>query len=224
MGVDDQGGLGADVGRAPDPGQDAVAIDAHRALENAADQAFLPPDLARGKLAIVHQAGELGACAGAAGGAVISLARAEDEVLAIRSGTVGGPNSSMWSISPSWSPVMPCAVSCLANAPGDLGEAFGVLQGNGLAVVLHQEEPVAAPGDVADIRPQAGNVDGDMPGRPVAGHVVDRHVVVVFERERRRCRPASPAGAFPGRSCPGGPASRRGRWSRGRTCPGSRRC
>ena len=54
-----------------------------RALEDAADDAFLPPDLSRRELAVSGQARELGARPGAAGGTVVGLAGAEHEVLAV---------------------------------------------------------------------------------------------------------------------------------------------
>src|SRR4051794_24512144 len=84
LGVEEERGLGVDVGRAADARMDPAVNDPRRSLEDAADDALLPPDLARGERAVGHQAGDLRAGAGAAGGAVVRLARAEDEVLAVR--------------------------------------------------------------------------------------------------------------------------------------------
>ena len=70
-------------------GRTLPSIDLRRALEDAADDALLPPDLALGELAVGDQAGELGARAGAAGRAVIGLARAEHEVAAVGPGHRG---------------------------------------------------------------------------------------------------------------------------------------
>ena len=64
-------------------------------------------------------------------------------------GTVGGPNSSMWSISAPPVPVIPLRGQGLADPPGHVGQPFDVGHAQGLAVLVHQEEPVAAPGDVA---------------------------------------------------------------------------
>ena len=57
-----------------------------RAFEDAADDALLPPDLARAQLAVGGQAGQLGAGAGAARRAVVGLAGAEHEVPAVGAG------------------------------------------------------------------------------------------------------------------------------------------
>src|SRR5262245_38654720 len=65
-GVEEEAGFGGDVGAAGD-GWDQLAVDhLELAVEDAADDAFLAPDLAGLQLAVGRQAGELGARAGAA--------------------------------------------------------------------------------------------------------------------------------------------------------------
>src|SRR3954469_24766741 len=68
-GVEDQRGVGGDVGAAANRGDQRVAAAAGRAFEDPAEDALLPPRLALGELAVCVEAGELGAGAGAAGGA-----------------------------------------------------------------------------------------------------------------------------------------------------------
>ena len=58
------------------------------AFEDAAHDALLPPDFAGRELAVGVEAGQLGAGAGAAGRAVVGLAGAEHEILAIGAGRV----------------------------------------------------------------------------------------------------------------------------------------
>ncbi len=87
--VEDQIGLGVDVRFARDFGVELVAFDEPRSLEDAADDALLAPDLARLEFAVGVEARELGAGAGAAGRAVVRLAGAEDEVLAVGAGRGG---------------------------------------------------------------------------------------------------------------------------------------
>src|SRR5262245_36867890 len=64
--VEDQRRLGVDVSAAGNARDDPAAVDAHRALEDAADDALLPPEPAFLQLAVGEEAGELGAGAGAA--------------------------------------------------------------------------------------------------------------------------------------------------------------
>src|SRR5579862_5531646 len=71
--VEQQRRLGADVGRAGDARDDALAVAVHAPLEDAADDALLPPDVALLDLTVGEQAGELGAGAGAARRAVVRL-------------------------------------------------------------------------------------------------------------------------------------------------------
>src|SRR5262245_55589306 len=82
--VEEQRRLSAHVSRSCDGGDDAVAVPMVMASEGAADDALLDPRLPFGEPAVRGQAGELGAGPGAAGGAVVDLAGAEDEVARAR--------------------------------------------------------------------------------------------------------------------------------------------
>ena len=82
-GVEDEGGFGCDVGGAGYGGNDSVFRGGEAAFEDAADDAFLTPDLAGGEFAVGGEAGELGAGAGAAGGAVVFGTGTEDEAAAV---------------------------------------------------------------------------------------------------------------------------------------------
>ena len=64
---------------------DLTPVEPHRALEDAADDALLPPHLSRSQFPVGEQAGDLGTGAGAARRPVIRLARAEDEVATVSS-------------------------------------------------------------------------------------------------------------------------------------------
>jgi hypothetical protein len=87
-GIEDQRRLGRHE-RAPPDHRDhrralavlgAVRDRLDRPLEDAAEDAFLPPGLAGPELAVGVKAGELRARAGAAGRAIVGAARAQDEV------------------------------------------------------------------------------------------------------------------------------------------------
>src|SRR2546430_1369676 len=84
--TEDQGRLRTDVGRPGDPRDDPAALDAHRTLEDAADDALLPPDLAFVQLTVGVETGQLGAGAGAARRTVVGVAGTEDEVAAVGGG------------------------------------------------------------------------------------------------------------------------------------------
>ena len=101
-------------------------------------------------------------------------------------GTLGGPKSSIWSISAPSGARDPCRGQGLANPPGDFGQPFDVGHAQGLAVIVHQKEPVSAPGDVSHVGLQARHGHAHVLGQPVALDVVDRHGVGTFERDRHR--------------------------------------
>src|SRR5437879_4859412 len=88
--VEQQRRLGGDVCRPLDARDDPAVDDAERALEDAADDALLPPDVALAQLAVGEEAGELGAGPGAAGRAVVCHAGAEDEIAAVGVGVARG--------------------------------------------------------------------------------------------------------------------------------------
>src|SRR5688572_17203891 len=126
-----------------------------RGLEAAADDALLHPGLALGELAVGRQAGELRARAGAAGRAVVGLARAEHEVARSRRGGRRPEELDVIDVG------IALRVEHLADAPARLRQHFHVLHLQDLAMVLHEEEPVPAPGYVSSDLPELGHVDSD---------------------------------------------------------------
>ena len=69
----------------------SLRVDLEAADEHAAGDALLPPDLARAQLPVGVEAGELRARAGAAGRAIVGIARAEHEASAVRDSRRRGP-------------------------------------------------------------------------------------------------------------------------------------
>jgi len=161
-----------------DAGKNGVALYAEAAFEDGAEDAALPPDFAGGELAVGEEAGELGAGTGAAGGAIVGLAGAEDEVGAVVIRAVGAVAG--WA--EELDVVDGLAVGAgdalsgegLKDGPGVFGEVVYILQGEGLAVVLDEIEPVSSPGDIACDCAIAGDVDWDGGGGAVAGDVLYR--------------------------------------------------
>src|SRR5437899_186998 len=66
--------------RAGDRGEDPVALMTKARCERAAQDALLDPLLVFEKFSVGGEAGEFGAGSGAAGGTVVGLTRAEDEI------------------------------------------------------------------------------------------------------------------------------------------------
>src|SRR5262249_10353313 len=154
---------------------------AHRAFEDAADDALLPPDLAFAELAVGDEAGELGAGPGAARGTVVRLSRTEDKVppVGVRRarraaqfdmvdlGAVGAGNVG--------------SRQGITHGPGDVGKPFHVIEQEALTVIFHQIEPVAAPGNVPLDLAKFGHIDSYVLRVSVACNIVDGDVVRVFE-------------------------------------------
>src|SRR5262249_34139023 len=156
-------------GAAGDARDDPAAVDAHRPLEDAADDALLPPDLAFPELTVGVEAGELGAGAGAAGRAVVGAPGAEDEVAAVgrdvgrRAEQLGGVDGA------AVGPGDAVALQGAADAPGEVGQVLDVGQPQLLAVLGDEEEPVAAPGHVAGDGAEVLDTYRDVLGVAVAG-------------------------------------------------------
>src|SRR5690606_16764823 len=138
----------ADVGAAAQ-GRDDLAVLARfvAGLELAANDTGLAPDLSRREFAVGGQAGQFGAGAGAAGRAVVGLAGAEHEVAAV--GVLVGAEK----LDVVDAPIAPASDALgfqgLADGPGVIREGGPVGAGHDPVGRLDQEEPVAAPGDVA---------------------------------------------------------------------------
>ena len=167
-GVDEQFALGHDPGFAADGGDDLAVLDGYLAFEEAADDAFLAPDAAFGQGTIGIEAGELGAGAGAAGGAVVGFAGAEHETLAIGA-RGGGKKLDVVDFRPVRAAQAVEGIG-FAQTPGEIGELFEVLQAELQTVVVAEEEPVAAPGDIT-VNGAAIDLDGDMREVAVGGDV-----------------------------------------------------
>jgi len=87
--VKEQLSFGCDVGRSGNGWNQACAFQRDGAGEDGAEDTFLTPECPKLELAVGDEAGEFGAGAGAAGGAVVGFAGAEDEVAAVIGGVVG---------------------------------------------------------------------------------------------------------------------------------------
>ncbi len=149
-------------------GVDCAVFDTYPAIESAADEAFLTPDLAWCEFAIGIKAGEFGGGSGAAGGAVVGFAGAEDEVSGVGSRGDGWPvefNMVDFGVA--------LRVDGLADGPRVRGKGFQVGEFDAFRGSVDKEEPVAAPGDVAGDRAVGGDLDGDACCRAIGGDVVD---------------------------------------------------
>src|ERR1017187_1338567 len=179
--VENQLGIRIHVRGAGDLGIDLAIHDGNRPFEDAADDALLTPDLAGQQFAIGVEAGQLGAGSGAAGRAVVGFTGTEHEVLAIGAGS-GGFSEEL--------DVIDLAAiragdavggETPADAPGKIGELVEPFESERLAVVAAEEEPVAAPCDVAIHAANPRRVHGDMHGAAVTGHVADGDAAIVTE-------------------------------------------
>src|SRR5262249_30633567 len=153
--------------RASNSRHDLAGFDSSRCLEDTADDAFLTPELALGELAVGQQAGDLRAGASAARRAIVSLPRAEYEVLAI------GARHGRWAEEldvidlRAGVPRHALRREGLANPPGDFGQAIDMGKLERLTVLGDEKEPVASPGHVADISSQPWHVDRHILGASV---------------------------------------------------------
>src|SRR5690606_2537574 len=149
-----------DVRAAADGGDDAAAFGVLvAALELAADHTGLAPQLARLQLAVGRQAGQLGAGAGAAGRAVVGLAGAQHEVAAVGLGVVGEQLDVVDQAAVLAADALVFQRLLHGHRVG--GEGVQIVAGYAQAVVADQEEPVAAPGDIAGYLAVTRHVDGD---------------------------------------------------------------
>src|SRR5688500_8403486 len=176
--VEEQRALRGHVGSSPDGGNDlarrAIKPSVRRA-EGAADDAFLHPGCALGKLAVRGEAGELGAGAGAARRAVVGLAGTQDEAARARAGCLRRPEElHMVDIR------MPLRVQRLADAPGAIGQSLDASE-----ILLYEKKPVAAPGDIA-FHNLAVDINVDCLVRTPTRHVLHRDFAVRFQRRRDR--------------------------------------
>src|SRR5205823_6325721 len=73
---------------------------------------------------------------------------------------------------------------CLPDAPGEVGEPLDIGKVQHLPVLTDEEEPVAAPGHVADDLADSIDCDGDRCGVAIARHVLDGNAVAAGPVER----------------------------------------
>ena len=74
--------------------------------------------------------------------------------------------------------VYPLRFKGLEHGPGVLGEGFDIVQLQRLAVVADQEEPVAAPGNIALHAAMPGYVNGDLLAVAVGGHIAHSDLAI----------------------------------------------
>src|ERR1022692_3604709 len=159
-------------------------VDGERGLEHGTDHAFLPPYFAGLQFPVRKQARELGAGPGAARRAVVGETGAKDEIAAIqlRSGrrtenfdvidlrAVGSTKAGR--------------LQRLPHLAGEGRKRRGIVRGDTKAAGFDQEEPVAAPCDVADDLAVARNVQLYFCGKSVAWHVADGHARAIVQGRR----------------------------------------
>ncbi|MCY1532882.1 hypothetical protein D9M68_681780 [compost metagenome] len=167
------------MGAAANGGDDALALPLEAAFELAADHAGLAPGLAFGQFAVGGEAGQLGAGAGAAGRAVVGLARAEHEVAAVGVRVVGEQLDMVDRPAVFATDVL--VFQGLHHCAGIGGEGVEVVAGDALAVVGDEEEPVAAPGDIAGDAAEPGHVQAHVLAVAVGRHVAHAHRTVVVQ-------------------------------------------
>ncbi|CAM2160551.1 hypothetical protein PT2222_80135 [Paraburkholderia tropica] len=147
-------------------------------LEHAADDALLLPHGARRKRRVGGEAGDLRARAGAARRAVVRLAGAQHEVAAVeaRRRRIG----EQFDMVDQRAALARDAIRFerLANRPGHIRERFDVGEVERLAVIGDEEEPVAAPRDIAMDAAEARHVDRHVGAVAIRGHVAHGHAAV----------------------------------------------
>ena len=145
--VEDQLIIAAHPGFAADRGDDACGGALVAGGKLAADDAGLAPDRSRLQFAILRQAGQL-ALVPVPHGERSGLSRTEYEAAAV-GGIVIGEQLDMID-NAAVVAADPRGFQPLAHRPGVVGELWDVLRGNGERVIVDQEKPVAAPGNIAD--------------------------------------------------------------------------
>ena len=131
--------------------------------------------------AIRGQAGELGAGARAAGRAVVGLAGTQHEVAAV--------GAALCRLAEQLDVIdvgMPLGIRRLAHAPGEVGERFEIAHVDLETVLAHQEEPVAAPGDVARHLADARHLEHHVARAAVARHVAEFDRAIGAQRRVHR--------------------------------------
>src|SRR5262249_26901842 len=157
---------------------DLPVHDRDRSLEYASHNALLSPHLAGLQLAVRVKARQLGAGPGPARRSVVGLSRTEDEVAALSAG--GRGRAEQFDMINLFAAIAADAArgQSLADSPRELGQLVEAVHRQGLAVAAHQEEPVAAPGDIAGDFAERRDVDRHAGGRAVARDVADPNAAI----------------------------------------------
>ncbi|MFT5130465.1 MAG: UDP-glucose 4-epimerase, partial [Rhodothermales bacterium] len=150
----------------------------HAALKDAADNTFLAPDLALGEFAVGDQAGEFGARASAAGRAIVGTTRAHDIASAVCIWIRGRAEELHVIDLAAVVATNACCFEGAADGPRAGFESCDVRELQLESVVVYQEEPVAAPGDVAMHVAESGHIDRHSCSAAIAAHVTDGHASV----------------------------------------------
>src|SRR5919197_2466324 len=146
--VEEQAAFESDEGRPCDARPDARTLTRVRGLETAADNALLHPYLSGRERAVHGQAGDLRAGSRAAGRPVVRLAGAEHEIAVVRAIRAGSAELDVVDERAAL-PGHPLILQRLPDAPGEVRELLDARRAQLLPVVVHEEKPVSAPGDVA---------------------------------------------------------------------------
>lgn len=109
----------------------------------------MPPDFARFEFAIGVKACEFGACSRAAWGTVIGFPGAENEILAVDAGNLRWAEKfdviNFFSVRAFDS----LSLECLTNGPCKLRKFVDIADREIKRVIVDQEKPVAAPGNIS---------------------------------------------------------------------------
>src|SRR6201999_2639905 len=117
-----------------------ATFNADLSFEYAADDTFLPPDLARLELAIRVKASKLGACAGAARRAVISFSGTEHKILTVDSSDLGRTEEFDVIDFPAVGTSNAIFLKRLPDRPSELSQLFDIAWLQFERVFVHQEK------------------------------------------------------------------------------------
>lgn len=179
--IKDQLTVGVDECRSGNAGIElAIAFD-DAAFKQAADDAFLAPDLPGAQFSVGVKARHFCGSAGATRRAVVAFSRAEHKILAVRAGELGRAEKFDVIDFRATLPGDLLPGQLLADSPGELRKGVDVFESDFHTVILDEEEPIAAPSDVACEFSVAGNIHSDICSAAVTGDVFDGDFAVGME-------------------------------------------
>jgi len=174
--IQNEPGLGRHMCRPLDRGIDNTINNIHPAFEQTANEAFLPPDLLLCQFSVFEQARHLRAGTCPARRPVVRFSRAEHEVAAV------GVRASRWAEQLDMVDFLSIAsgdaltYQRISNAPGVVGEPFGIREIELLGMIANEKEPVAAPGNVTCYRADTIDLYSHIFPIPVAWNIGDRNL------------------------------------------------